>query len=220
MTNKHTINSEKRTVFGKEMNKFRREGKIPANIYGKTIEAISLFINEKELQTLLREAGENALVEVSVGSEKSRPALMRNISKHPTNGKVVHVDFQQINLKEKITVMVVVELTGENELATKGEGLIETVLNEIEVEALPTDLPENFTIDIALLTEVGQQVKVKDLTIPKGVEILTDAEHVIVTLSGPQAIVEEEVATTEAAQVEGVENTEVAAESESTEESK
>ncbi len=212
MGNKHVISAEARDVFGKKVRKFRREGKIPGNIYGKTTEPTPIWFNAKELATLLKDVGESSLIEVKIGSDKTRPVIFRDLQHGLSFTNILHVDAQQVNLKEKIQVAVPVEITGESEAAAKGLGILETVTPEIEIEALPTDLPESFIVDITALVEVGQKITVADLKAPNGVEILTDPETVVIAIV-EQHVQEEEVETkTEEQQIEGVAATEEKAE--------
>lgn len=173
---------ENRTLTGKKVNRLRREGIIPANIFGKDFKSVSIQLGVKDLQKTLKETGETALIDVKIGSE-THPALISNLQKDPKYDSVLHVDFHKVNLKEKITTSVPVVLAGESPVAKTGEGLLLQTLNEVEIECLPTDIPAHIEIDAAKLTEVGQTVQVKDLKIEKDkVEITNDPEEVVVTV--------------------------------------
>lgn len=173
---------ETRTVTGKKVNRLRKEGIIPANIFGKDFKSTSIQIGAKDFQKTLKDAGETALIDVKVGSD-THPALISNMQKDPKYDTVLHVDFHKVNLKEKITTSVPVILEGESPVAKSGEGLLLQTLNEIEIECLPTDIPANISINAEKLTEVGQSVHVKDLKIDKDkVEITNDPEEVVVTV--------------------------------------
>lgn len=173
---------EHRTVTGKKVNKLRREGIVPANIFGKDFKSTSIQVTLKDFQKTLKETGETALIDVKVGADV-HPALISNLQKDPKYDSVLHVDFHKVNLKEKITASVPVVLEGESSIAKSGEGLLLQTLNEVEVECLPTDIPQHITIDAEKLTEVGQSVHVKDLKVEKDkVEIKNDPEEVVVTV--------------------------------------
>lgn len=210
MAARHTINAEKRDVFGKQINKFRKEGKVPGNIYGKVTDPTAVWFNEKDLENLLKEVSETALIDIIINGEKARPAVLRDVQHAVARKGIIHVDAQQVNLREKIQVAVPVEVTGESESVTKGTAIMETLTSEVEVEALPTDLPEAFTVDITSLAEPGDKIIVADLKVPQGVEILTEPETTLVALIEPQSQEEEEetaAAPDEAAQVDNVETT-------------
>ncbi len=176
------IEVEPRKVTGKKVKKLRSEGLIPANIFGKDIKSISVQVNLKEFQKAFKEAGETALVDVKAGAE-TFPSLIHNLQRDPRHDTVIHVDFHKVNLKEKITASVPVLLEGEAPIAKSGEGLILQTLNEVEVECLPTDIPQHIIVNAEKLTEVGQTVHVKELKVDKDkVEITNDPEEVVVSV--------------------------------------
>jgi large subunit ribosomal protein L25 len=217
MAQRLSLKATKREVFGKKLHPLRKQGMIPGNIYGKNVEPLAVFFDDKELKTLLKDTNETTLVDLLVGSDKARPVILRKVTKNVTKSIIInHVDIQQVNLKEKMQIEIPVKLIGENELATKGDALLETITSAIEVEALPTNLPEDYEIDITGLTEIGQHIYVKDLPKIEGVEVLTDGESIIVTLTAPQSQVEpeEEPGVTEKELVEGVPTTEEGAKTE------
>lgn len=176
------IEVDPRKVTGKKVKKLRNEGLIPANIFGKDIKSISVQVGLKEFQKAFKEAGETSLVDVKVGVD-TFPSLIHNLQRDPRHDQVIHVDFHKVNLKEKITAFVPVVLEGEAPIAKSGEGLVLQTLNEVEVECLPTDIPQQITVSAEKLTEVGQTVHVKDLKVEKDkVEIKNDPEEVVVSV--------------------------------------
>jgi len=189
---KHEIKAQIRTLLGKKVKKIRKEGFIPATIYAKGMESISIQIDSKEFTKLFSEVGESAVVELLV-DEVKYPVLFKNPQYDPITGDYIHIDCHKVNLKEKIKASIAVELIGESDAVKAGNILVE-VTDEIEVEALPNDLPENFTIDLATLTEVDQMITVADLKVDKSkVEILTPEDTVIVKIEAPRVeeVVEE-----------------------------
>ncbi len=183
---KHTLKTEERKVSGRKVKGLRKQGVLPANIFGKKIKSASVQVSIKEFQELYKEVGETGLVDLKVGSE-SRPVLVHNIQVHPITDEPLHVDFLQVDLKEKVTANVPVEIIGESPAEKQALGTVVQQLNEIEVEALPTDLPEKFEIDKSELIEVDQAIKVSDLKIDRSkVDIKTDAEAIIVKVEPPQ----------------------------------
>ncbi|HSX58428.1 MAG TPA: 50S ribosomal protein L25 [Candidatus Saccharimonadales bacterium] len=176
------LNVEERSLTGKKVKKLRREGVIPANIFGKDVKSISVQVAFKDFQKTFKEAGETALIDVKVKNEVY-PSLIHNLQRDPVHDDLIHVDFHKVNLKEKITTAVPVVLVGESPIAKSGEGLLLQTLNEVEVECLPTDIPSSIEVDAEKLTEVGQAVHVKDLKVEKDkVEITNDPEEVVVTV--------------------------------------
>ncbi len=208
MPARQVIHATKRDVFGKRISSHRNQGHVPANIYARDTESIAIWFDEKELRTILKDVSESTLIDLSLeGESKTRPVILRHIEENMFKPQVIHVDVQQVNLKEKMVINIPVEVTGEAQIIVDGLGLLETPTTEVEVEALPTDLPESFTIDISPLTEIGQHILVKDLKAPKGVEILSDPEAILAVVTEP-AKEEEAAPADEAAAVDAVETTE------------
>jgi large subunit ribosomal protein L25 len=187
------LKADVRKITGRKVKNLRKSGLVPANVYGKDVKSESIEINAKEFSEVFKKAGETSIVTLKVGKE-DKPVLVHNVQIHPATDEVLHVDFLQVNLKEKITAQVPVELVGESPAEKSGIGTAVLLLQEVEVEALPTDLPEKFEIDATKLTEVDQTVKVADLKVSDGVEIKTDGESVVAKVEPPQK--EEVVETT------------------------
>ncbi|MBU0572635.1 50S ribosomal protein L25 [Patescibacteria group bacterium] len=200
---KHTLKATKRKILGQKVKTLRKEGILPANIYGKKVKSLAIQIPLSEFEKVYKEAGETGIVEIAVDSTK-RPVLINNIQRHPVSDFPLHVDFLQIDLKEKVTADVPIDLIGESPAEKSGLGTVVQYINEIEVEALPANLPEKFEIDLSKLTEVDKAVLVKDLTVDtKKVEIKSDLEQVLVKVEPPRK--EEEIIAPVETEVEGEE---------------
>ena len=174
------LTAEPRKVTGKQVKKLRREGILPANVYGKDIKSQSLQLPQVEFDKVFEEAGETGVIDLKVGSQDI-PVLIHNIHTDYRN-KVLHADFFKVNLKEKVKTMIPVEITGEPKAVTDKIGLLEKITNEVEVEALPTELPEKFEINVTNLANIDDQITVEMLNKPDGVEILTDPNLVVVKI--------------------------------------
>lgn len=201
MKKKFELSAVKRTVLGKKVKHLRLERKIPANVFGNT-KPTPVTLDEKQLIKTLSEAGETALVELHIeGEEKARPILFSHVDRHPISGNILHVDLQQVNLTEKVTAHVPLELVGESE-AVKAGGVLLTLHDEIEVEALPSDLPEKFVLDISVLKEIGKELKISDLSYdPSKVELKLGADEILVVVQEPK-VEEEPVVVAEPVEVE------------------
>lgn len=200
---------------GKKVKKIRAEGILPANLFGKDIKSHSLQVSDKEFRKLFKEAGETGVVEVKI-KDKEHPALIHNVQKHPVTGRILHIDFHKVNLKEKITANVPLKLTGESPAEKSGVGLLLQTVNEIEVESLPTNIPSQIEIDVSKLTEVGNSIHVSDLKIDKSkVEVKNNPEDVVVSVQ--TAEMKEEPVEEEATSPEDVEATAEKGEDEETE---
>lgn len=183
---KFILKADKRTVLGSKVKQLRRTGVIPANLFGKTIESQAIQINGVEFNRVYKEAGETSLIYVKVeGEDKERPTLVTSVHFNPITGDKLHVDFHQVNLKEKVTANVPVEIIGESELVASNEAVLSQSLNEIEIEALPTEIPESITFDISSLKAIGDHLLVSDAKVSAEVEIKTDPEQMVVSLQEP-----------------------------------
>ena len=180
---------EKRTILGRKTNSLRLQGIVPVNIFGKGIESTASQLTLKEFIKLFEKAGETNLIYLTIDGEKGeRPCLISNVQYHPLTDTVIHVDFRQVDLKESVTAEIPVELTGEAPAVANENATIVTQLLVIEVEALPTDLPDKFTLDISVLAKVGDHLKISDLKYDnKKVTISLDPETVIVAAQAQQA---------------------------------
>lgn len=184
--NKKVLNADKREISGRKVKKLRQKGILPANVFGKKIESESIQVSLKDFATIYKEVGETGLVMLTVGKEE-KPVLVHNIQVNPMTDEMLHVDFLQVDLKEKVEAEVPVELVGESPAEKQSLGTVVQYLNEIKVEALPTDLPEKFEIDTSELSEVDQAIYVKDIKIDRSkVEIKNDQEEIVVKVEPPQ----------------------------------
>ena len=168
---------EKRKVLGKQVKKLRREGILPGNVYGRDVKSAAVQVPLKDFNAVYKETGETGLVDLELDS-KTIPVLIHNLQTDYRNN-VLHADFFQVNLKEKVKTMVPLEIVGEPKAVTEKIGLLMNILSEVEVEALPEDLPEHIEVNVEALAAVDQQITVADLKVPAGVTILTDAEQVV-----------------------------------------
>ncbi len=188
------VEAEKRTVTGKNAaRRIRQAGRVPGNLYGEKQEALSLTLSPKQLGTVLRsQAGQNTIFELKVSGGEHTPAMIVDTQFEPVHGHLLHVDLKRIAMGKKLKVSVHVLLTGEAPGVKVQGGILEVVYREVEVECLPTDIPEHIEIGIETL-ELGQYLRVADLQKVAGekVHILSDPNGVICHVVTPK--VEEEV---------------------------
>lgn len=186
------IKVTKRKELGRKVKKLRSKGLLPGNVYGNKVKSESITVDFKEFRNLFKEAGETNIVNI-VLEGKNRPTLIHNVQTDPITDLPLHVDFLQVNLKQKVTAQIPVELVGDSSAEKQGIGTIVQYTDEVEVEALPTELPESFEIDISKLENADDQIQVKDISIDKTkVEMKEDSETVVVKVEPLRK--EEEVA--------------------------
>ncbi len=178
---KLTISAEKRELLGKGVKKLRREGILPANIFGKDFTSLSIQVKEADFKKMYQEAGETGVVYVQADSD-TVPTLIKSVQKHPVTDAILHVDFRKINLNQKIETQVPLEFVGESP-AVKDGAVILYQQDEVTIEALPTNIPSAIEINLENLTEIGQDVKLSDLPKSADYEFITDPETVLVSLT-------------------------------------
>lgn len=183
----------KRKIVGRKVKQLRKEGVLPANIYGKKIKSLAVQLPEKDFLTVYKEAGESNIVDLSVaGEKKTRSVLVANLQTDHVTDLPIHVDFRQVVLTEKTTATIPVELVGEAPAVEQKKGILIQQVDELDVEALPKDLPDKLVVNISGLAEVDDAVYVKDIKIDKKkIEIKADASRIIAKIEPPTK--EEEV---------------------------
>jgi large subunit ribosomal protein L25 len=195
---KNILKAQKRTITGRKVKKLRKEGILPSSVYGKGVSSLSIQVNSKDFLKLKKEVGESGLIYLDLDSNEEKPVLIANFQVHPVSELPVHVDFLQVNLKEAVKTEIPIELIGEPIAVSEGKGILIQPGSTVEVEALPTDLPEKIEIDVANLAEVDDAIFVKDIKVDSSIKILSDPEELIAKIS---AMAKEE--TAEPAQAEG-----------------
>jgi large subunit ribosomal protein L25 len=196
------IIASRREVTGKKVKALRREGKLPAIVYGKRIGSIPITLDYREVSRFLGVISPSTLVVVDVEGDKHY-ALVREKQREPIHGTLRHVDFQAVSLTEKVRANVNIHLTGEAPVVELFHAILVTSLEQLEVECLPRDLVDRIDVDVSNLKAIGDTITVRDLEIPGGIEVLTNPEEVIVVATAQ--ISEPEVVEEELEVVEGVE---------------
>lgn len=199
---KVVIQANKRKVTGKKVKVLRREGKLPAVIYGHATDPISIVLDTREASKTLAKASSSTLVTIDLEG-KEYPAIVREKQLDFIRNSLIHVDFLAVSMTEKITASVGIQFVGDSPAAKDFGAVLVTGLTEIEVECLPADLPEDYVVDVSSLAEIGDGIYVKDLDTSEKVEILSNIEDMIVVSTAPK--VEEIVEEVEEELLEGEE---------------
>jgi len=200
-----------REELGRKTNKQRKAGQIPAVIYGHGIKSEPLYVGAKDFSKVYGEAGASTLITLQIG-DKKRNVLIHDVAREPLDGGILHVDFYQVRMDEKLKAKVPFVFIGES-LAVKAEaGVLVKNMQEVEVEALPKDLPHHLDVDISALETFDDHVFVKDLNISGSVKILVDPDEIVVSVIPPRS--EEELAALEEKVEEKVEEVKVVGEEE------
>ncbi len=180
----------------------RREGMVPGVLYGNKFAPVSLQFAEPALRRMLNTVGTTRLFSLTVpDADMLETVLVRDVQRDPVSGSLVHVDLYRIVADQPITTVVPLLMHGEAPVVEEG-GVVNTLLNELEISCLPADLPEHIIVDLSVLTEMDSAIYVRDLTIPDGVTVLVDPDTAVVRVVAPRALAEEEM---EAEELEGEE---------------
>lgn len=197
------IQANRREVIGKKVKRLRRDGLLPAVVYGHNIEPIPITLDMREGSRTLEKLSPSALVVVDVDGEQHY-TLVRDKQRNPVMKTIIHVDFQAVSLTETVRADLNINIVGEAPAIETYLGILVPSLEQLSIECLPGNLPDRIDVDVSGLTEIGDSLLVSDLIVPDGVEILSDPEDVVVVVIAQAA--EEEVEEEEEVELEeGVE---------------
>jgi large subunit ribosomal protein L25 len=189
-----------RSVLGKKVKALRRSGITPANVYGHRIESQAVEVDTMTLAHTLKTLERNAILSLRIEGETAvRPVIVREVRRDLLNDKILHVDFYQVSLAEKMKAEVPFILVGKAPAVEDLGGILLQGLDSIAVEALPADIPSHIEIDISSLTTFDSSVHVRDLVIDPKVHVLTEGDSVITSVAPPRKVVEAVVEEEEAA---------------------
>ena len=196
------VAAQSRAETGKNVNRrLRTKGLIPGILYGTRKDTVPVAVSPKEIVSILRsKSGENTLFDLDLGGAK-RKVILKEFQVEPLKGQLLHADFYEVALDKTLEVKVHIELTGAPVGVKVQGGVLDFVTRELEIECLPTDIPEKVEVDVSGL-ELGKHLRVSDLKVPEKVKVLTELDLVVVHVVAPRA--EEVVAAPEAVAVEGV----------------
>lgn len=174
--------------------RLRRAGLVPGILYGATHdEPVSFKVGDRELRRILVDG--SALIDIEIGGEKSVPAILKDRQLHPVRDEVMHIDFLEVNLSEKIRASVALELEGGDDApGVKEGGILDHATREVEIEALPTDIPEQIVVSVSEL-EIGSTITLADVTAPEGVSFVHEPldELVVASVVLPTKVEEPEI---------------------------
>jgi large subunit ribosomal protein L25 len=196
---------------GRQNKQLRKQGFIPAILYGHKIKNLPLLIKAPDFEKVYQKAGESTLIKLKIDAgpeqtKKDRVVLIHDIAKDPVSDKIIHIDFYQVKMDEAITVEVPLVFVGQSAAVEKEGGVLVKNIQSIEVEALPQDLPSQIEVDISSLETFDDNIYIKDLKIPDKVKVMANPEEVVASVVPPRTAAElEELEEVPAEKVEEVE---------------
>lgn len=198
------LKAKVRTVFGKKVKSLRKNGQIPAILYGHELKkSLPLVINQLDFQKLYKAVGESMIFNLVIDDKEKKKVLIKNIQFDPITLKCNHIDFYQVKMSEKITAKVNLVYEGESPAVKEKGGVLVKNFDTIEVECLPADLPKEIKVNTSVLKTFDDVIKISDLNIPSKVKVLADVNEVVATVSPPRS--EEELKALEEEVTEKVE---------------
>lgn len=185
-----TLKVKKRETLGKKVKKLRQNGILPGVLYGPEVKNLSLEMDLKEFEKVYKEAGESSLVSLEVGKDKFL-VLIHDIKKDPLTGKAIHVDFYQPILTEEVEAAVPIVFEGEAPAVKELGGTLVKEIQELEVKALPQNLPHELKVNVESLKTFEDEILVKDLKVAEGVKIQREPDEIIAVVTPPEKVEEE-----------------------------
>ncbi len=178
------VAAEPRTTFGKKVRFLRRQGILPANIFGNGVESRAIQLNTREIDHLLTHTPRNALLSIDVAGAPVT-AIIKQVERRPTTSELYHIDFYQVSMTHTLRMAVPLVLTGESPAVKLANATLLHAMDSVEVECLPGNLPTQITVDVEKLREIDAAIYVRDLDVPKDVTILTPEDELVVKALAP-----------------------------------
>lgn len=203
-----SLKAKLRKELGRKTNSLKEAGRIPAVVYGPSIKNISVEVDEKEFKKVFSQAGESSLIELDVEGEKSKkPVLIHDLQKDPLTDKFIHIDFFQPSLTEEVQATVPLVFEGVAPAEKDLGGTLVKNIAEIEVKALPQNLPHEIKVSVEGLLTFKDHILIKDLVLPPNVKVLKKEDEIVASVAEPKKV-EEELAVPIEEKVEEVEKVE------------
>jgi large subunit ribosomal protein L25 len=192
MAVQHIIEAQKRTITGKKVKRLRREGLIPATVYGKGFAPVSIQVDDRAFNVTFRKSGRTSLIDLMIEGMQTS-VFVQDVQRHPLSRAVIHIDFKVVDLKVAMQVEVPVIAIGESPMVVRGDALLNHAVNTVIVEALPAQIPQHIEIDVSILDAFDKSIHAGDIKADGPYKILTPADTVVFSLSQTRASSDEEV---------------------------
>lgn len=190
-TTRPRLAAEHRDVTGKQVSRLRRDGRLPAVVFGHGLELVNLSLDAHEFELLRRHIGPNALIDLSIDGKKPKPVLIHGLGVHAVTRRLLHADLFAVRMTEELTVDVPIIVTGESKAVSLLGGTLVHAVDSVKVRALPDHLPQSFELSIEPLVDFEGVLHVRDLVVPADVTLLADPDEPVAHVIAPRV---EEVA--------------------------
>ena len=193
MPDRVTLSATNRTVLGKKVRRLRREGVLPANVYGRGVDSTAIQLDGRDFRRAIRQAGIRSMFELAIeGEPQSRHVLVRGLDREGGTGDPIHVDFYQVDLNNPIQTTIAIRLIGVAPAVTDLGGTLLQNLETVAIRCLPLDIPEAIELDVSSLESFELSLNVGDLSVPAGVEVLVASDIGVATVDAPRLLIEGE----------------------------
>ncbi len=185
MDNKIELEARPRTVLGKEVKKLRRQNLTPVNVYGHGIDSVPLQVESRALARAMAQAGKSTLLTLAIEGQKPRTVVVRGVQMDPRTQGFLHVDFYQVRLTQKMKVQIPLRFVGDLPVNLRSGTVVHST-SQVEIECLPKNMPQSLDVDVSAITEFNTPLHVKDISVPKGVTMLTDPDAPVAVAEPPR----------------------------------
>ena len=193
MPDRVTLSATNRTVLGKKVRRLRREGVLPANVYGRGVDSTAIQLDGRDFRRAIRQAGIRSMFELAIeGEPEARHVLVRGLDREGGTGDPIHVDFYQVDLNNPIQTTIAIRLIGVAPAVTDLGGTLLQNLETVAIRCLPLDIPEAIELDVSSLESFELSLNVGDLNVPAGVEVLVASDIGVATVDAPRLLIEGE----------------------------
>ena len=178
------LRAETRELLGKKVRRLRQQGLLPATVYGQGNKPQSIQIAAHDLRGVLKSVGRTQVIDLKIDNQRARPVFIRQTAVDAKRNMILHVEFYQANMRERLTSRIPIQFVGESQ-AVKDGGIFLAVLDHVDVESLPDDVPTALEADVSAIEEINESLHIGDLNAPDGVTVLTPAEEIVAKVNPP-----------------------------------
>ncbi len=183
----HTLTAQTRAITGKYCRELINNRRIPSILYGKKVNNQNVSVARSEFEKVYASAGASSIVNLAIEDNTSVPVLIHDVARDPRSNSIIHIDFYQVNMMEKLTAHIPLKFAGESKAVKELGGILMKNIKNLEVKCLPKDLVSEIVVDIAMLETFNDSIKIKDLSIPSGIEVIANPESIVTAVSSPMS---------------------------------